>query len=159
LPRFELLQIQHQRNKPGQPLGLAPNGELEALLLFLPQVGVVGQNFGQRPDAGERRAQLVRHGVEEFVLAVVEGLELVVGGAQLFGEALELPALLLELAVGLQQLLAFLENAHHAVVADLLGPRHRGHQHAGAGRPQAAGQQLFGVGEQARVGRGQWVNG
>ena len=101
----------------------------------------------------------MRHGVQEFVLALVEGLELVVGCPQLVGEALELARLLLELAVGLQQLLAFPENAHYTLVADFFGPRHRGHQHARRGRPQATGQQLFSVVQQARVGRGQRVNG
>ena len=102
LARFKLLQIEHQGNKARQTLGLAADGELKALLLLGFQVGVVGQDFGQRPNAGERRAQLVRHGVKELVLALVEGLELVVGGAQLVGEALELAALFLELAVGFQ---------------------------------------------------------
>ena len=153
LARLELLQVQHQRNQAGEALGLAADGELKALPLGLVQVGVVGQNFGQRPDAGERGAQLVRHGVQKLVLAAVQHLQLGVGVAQVVGEALQLAALLLQLAVGFEQLLAFAQNAHHVVVADVLGPGHRGHQHPGAGRAQAAGQQLLGVGEQARVGR------
>ena len=73
-------------------------------------VRVVEHQLGERADRGQRRAQLVGHRGHEVVLQVVEALQLLVGGAQLGGRALERARLLLERARVAAQLRRLVED-------------------------------------------------
>ena len=136
----------------GQTFVLARDDAQELGALVDSELGVVVQDLGEGADRGERRAQLVRHGRQELVLAPIEFLEAVVDVAQLLRRDLELVGLLLELAArgehprGLVQEIDDLADFEGVLV------RHRGERdvrRCGAG---GAGEQALGERQEFRLG-------
>ena len=89
MARLDLGHVQHLVHQPRQTLGLADDDGDELAALGRVHAGVVAHQLGQRPDRGERRAQLVRDRRHEVVLEPVQALELFIGRAQLAGGALQ----------------------------------------------------------------------
>src|SRR6266705_1916431 len=146
-------EVQHLVDEAGEPLGLLDDDpeKLRALALF--EAGIVIEDFRERTDRSERRAQLVRHGGDEVVFQAVELLQSLVRAAQLVGRRLELPRFLLQLPAVRENLRGLVDDVHHLIDVQGFFLDDRGHHDAGRSAADGAGEERFCVVHQVGVGR------